>query len=184
MHAPLLTAEVPGANPGVGNFILSRSTSGTDEETVLKTAAPNQRPECDSLVLRQSPPLQPGVVASLFSSVAQQQSTRLITGRPWSVTTQRDFLLERWMAQTDERRIEAPHRLARYQLQRPFPRGLDVTASMSVFQTERAGAAPAGRTFFISLPSWCNSSIPPCDGDGAGADPAEGTFLTNGVFSR
>lgn len=65
-----------------------------------------------------------------------------------------------------------------------FPRGLDVTASMSVFQTERAGAAPAGRTFFISLPSWCNSSIPPCDGDGAGADPAEGTFLTNGVSSE
>jgi len=25
------------------------------------------------------------------------------------------------MAQTDERRTEAPHRLARYQLQRPFP---------------------------------------------------------------
>ena len=54
-------------------------------------------------------------------------------------------------------------------------RGLDVTASMSVFQTERAGAAPAGRTLFISFPSWCNSSIPPSDGDGAGADPAEGT---------
>lgn len=30
-------------------------------------------------------------------------------------------LLKRWMAQTDERRTEAPHRLARYQLQRPFP---------------------------------------------------------------
>lgn len=58
------------------------------------------------------------------------------------------FIHPRWMAQTDERRTEAPQRLARYQLQRlfSFSRGIDVTASMSVFQTERAGAAPACRT--------------------------------------
>lgn len=52
LHAPLLTAEVPGANPGVGTFILSRSTSGTDEKTFSKTSALLQRPECDSMVLR------------------------------------------------------------------------------------------------------------------------------------
>jgi hypothetical protein len=72
-----------------------------------------------------------------FPSVAQQQSTRQITGRPWSVTTRRDHFKggatgpvallgqssrlphHRWMAQTDERRAEDPQRLARYQLQRP-----------------------------------------------------------------
>lgn len=35
----------------------------------------------------------------------------------------------RWMAQTDEQRVEAPIRLARYQLQRPLHRGIDVTAT-------------------------------------------------------
>lgn len=39
MHTPLLTAEVPGSTPGAG-AIFQRSTSGIDEETVSKTAAP------------------------------------------------------------------------------------------------------------------------------------------------
>ena len=39
-----------GASPTLG--AISRSTSGIDEETVPKTAAPSRRPECDSLVLR------------------------------------------------------------------------------------------------------------------------------------
>ncbi len=38
-------------------------------------------------------------------------------------------LRSRWMAQTDERRVENPQRLARYQLQRPFHCGIDVTAT-------------------------------------------------------
>ena len=40
MHTPLLTAVVPGASPGAGT--IQRSTSGIDEETVLKTAAPRK----------------------------------------------------------------------------------------------------------------------------------------------
>ena len=32
----------------------------------------------------------------------------------------RGVRVKRWMAQTDERRTEAPQRLARHQLQRPF----------------------------------------------------------------
>lgn len=112
------------------------------------------------------------MAASLsFPSVAQQQSTRLITGRPWSVTTLRDhFHFLRWMAQTDERRTEAPQRLARYQLQRPFSRGIDVTASMSVFHTERAGAAPACRIHFKRLRGRLRKA-PALKQDHVGANP-------------
>lgn len=172
MHAPLLTAEVPGANPGAGTF--QRSTSGIDEETDLKSAAPS---EASRVQVSGAPPIhsnqrQPKVAASLsFPSVAQQQSTRLITGRPWSVTTLRDhFHFSRWIAQTDERRTEAPQRLARYQLQRPFSRGIDVTASMSVFHTERAGAAPACRTPFKRLRGRLRKA-PALKQDHVGANP-------------
>lgn len=41
LHTPLLTVEAPGSTPGAG-AIYQRSTSGIDEETVSKTAAPRK----------------------------------------------------------------------------------------------------------------------------------------------
>lgn len=84
LHTPLLTVEVPGSNPGAG-AIYQRSTSGIDEETVSKTAAP--RKGVQSAILWCS-------ATSFHPSVAQQQSTRPISERPWSVTTPRDQTLD------------------------------------------------------------------------------------------
>ena len=140
MHTPLLTAVVPGAIPGAGTnsteHVRHRRGNGPENR-----CAPQRRPECDSLVLRH------------YSSLSSSTAEHSVDNRK---TVERHHaegpFYERWMAQTDERRVENPQRLARYQLQRPFHCGIDVTASMSVFQTERAGAAPACRTNFSKLP--------------------------------
>ena len=85
----------------------------------------HRRPECDSLVLRHF---------SLRSSTAEHPPDKRKTverhhaegpfqsGATFQVATASWKLapLSRWVAQTDERRAEAPQRLVRYQLQRPF----------------------------------------------------------------
>ena len=89
LHTPLLTVVVPGANPGAGTnsteHVRHRRGNGPENR-----CADHRRPECDSLVLRHFHP-----------SVAQQQSIRLITERPWSVTTPRDpfLFIAGWLRQ-------------------------------------------------------------------------------------
>ena len=54
------------------------------------------------------------------------------------------FLLNRrWMAQTDERRIEDPQRWARYPLQRPFHCGIDVTVTCESSKRITSGQLPS-----------------------------------------
>jgi hypothetical protein len=184
LHTPLLTAVVPGANPGAGTIahgvlvralFSKRSTSGIDEETVPKTAAP--RKGVQSAILWCSAIFQP--------SVAQQQSIRSITERPWSVTTPRDHFKRSASVSADHsplvricvgknpkvasrlRHTRAPNAGWLRQMSGGLKirrgwrathssdqfRGIDVTASMSVFQTERVGAAPTCRTNFQSSQS-------------------------------
>lgn len=59
------------------------------------------------------------------------------------------------MAQTDERRVENPQRLARYQLQRPFHRGIDVTltclSSKQSMSVQLPSATPNGFALSVAL---------------------------------
>lgn|GEM_PF-2457645 len=64
--------------------------------------------------------------------------------------------LSRWMAQTDERRVEAPQRLARYQLQRPFHCGIDVTVTCESSKLITSGQHRHAAPFIQSLPK-CKS---------------------------
>jgi hypothetical protein len=93
----------------VGTFS-KRSTSGIDEETVSKTAAP--RKGVQSAILWCS------AISSLCSSTAEQPVDNRQTVERHHAEGPLNYI-ERWMAQTDERRVEDPQRLARYQLQRP-----------------------------------------------------------------
>ena len=125
--------------------------------------APLKRPECDCLfrghtkcaerpndaLSRQAFSGAPPIFSSLSSSTAEPPADNRQTVEHHHA--EGPFLKTRWMAQTDERRIEDPQRWARYPLQRPFHCGIDVTASISVFQTERVGAAPTCRTTFKFL---------------------------------
>ena len=109
-------------------------------------------------------------------SVAQQQSTRPISERPWSVTTPRDHILIERECVEDHSPLGEPNAATVASRLKPYSRsdhagwlrqmsgglkirtggrathssgqfrGIDVTASMSVFQTEHVGAAPTCRT--------------------------------------
>lgn len=130
LHAPLLTVEVPGSNPGVGaisktEHVRHRRGNGPENRCAHKASRVQRlarwrliyvaeriwhsRRSGNSLVLHQFP--------SLRSSTAEHPPDKRETVErhhaegPFS---------KRWMAQRDERRAEDPQRLARYQLQRPF----------------------------------------------------------------
>lgn len=84
-----------------------------------------------------------------FPSVAQKQSARLITGGPGCITPQRDQMI-RWMAQTDERRTEAPNRSVRSRPQRPFfYSSVAQQQSAGLITRESRGASPRGGTTFL-----------------------------------